>query len=101
MKKTLIRLVTIPKMTPEEKLAFLHDKLQDMIDEKEQDLKEAAEILRSDLGAMNVRLDNKPRRANLTDIKTGNVYSTLTKRDTLVMVLDLIDGLMAESSDGS
>ncbi len=94
MSKTLIRLVSLPQMSAEEKLVFLQAKLQDWIDEKEQDLKEAAHILVSDLGALNVRMDKSPRTANLTDIKTGAVYATLTKRDTLVTILALVDGLI-------
>lgn len=80
-------------MSAEEKLDFLQAKLQDWIDEKEQELREAAHVLQSDLGALSMRLDKTPRKANLSDIKTGMVYATQTKRDALVQVLELLDGL--------
>lgn len=94
MRPTHIRLVTLPNLPSEEKLAFLRDTLHKWIDDKEQELREAAEVLMSDLGAIGVRLDKSPRKARLGDIRTGEVYSIQTKLDTLISVLDIVEGLI-------
>lgn len=94
-----LRLVPIPKnitkeMTVEEKLTMLKGKLAQAIIAREMVLKDATEVLMSDLGAAQVRLDKSPGRGKFGDIRTGLWYETATQLDTLQDVLGLVESLL-------